>query len=154
MSVKVFSRPLGPTLATAKSTVVAACQWLKPRIEAGARLVLVIKTETREERHSRHFHSQIAQISDHMGGDLADREDAKRILISAYRLDTLTDPELADAWQKFGDMRMGRGLRGEVVLLGAQSRKFPDVIAKGFVHWLYAFGAEQGVMFKAWGDDF
>ena len=49
---------------------------------------------------------------------------------------------------------MGRGLRGEVVLLGIQSRDFTIKLARAFIAWLYAFGAEHGVRFKAWeGDD-
>ena len=92
------------------------------------------------------FHAQIADISNHIGGDLADRDDAKRILISAFRIDTRLD--LADEWATFGDVRMGRGLRGEVVLLGAQSRHFPAKLAHAFVTWLEAFGAQAGVRFK------
>ena len=45
---------------------------------------------------------------------------------------------------------MGRGIRGEVVLLGIQSRDFTIKLALAFIAWLYAFGAEQGVRFKAW----
>ena len=57
-------------------------------------------------------------------------------------------------WAKFGDVRMGRGLRGEVVLLGIQSRDFTIKLARAFIDWLYAFGVEHGVRFKAWeGDD-
>ena len=104
----------------------------------------------RRDNHNRHFHSLIAQISQQLGGDLADAEDAKRILISAFRIDTRNDPDLAAEWAKFGDVRMGRGLRGEVVLMGIQSRSFTIKLARAFVEWLYAFGAESGVAFKAW----
>ena len=122
----------------------------KPRLMAGHRLVAKLEPETRRDNHNRHFHSLIAQIAKQLGGDLADPEDAKRILISAFRIDTRDDPDLAGEWAKFGDMRMGRGLRGEVVLMGMQSRDFTIKLARAFIEWLYAFGVEQDVRFKAW----
>ena len=122
----------------------------KPWLMAGHRLVAKLEPETRRDNHNRHFHSLIAQISKQVGGDLADAEDAKRILISAFRIDTRNDAELADEWAKFGDVRMGRGLRGEVVLMGIQSRDFTIKLARAFIAWLEAFGAEHGVRFKAW----
>lgn len=125
----------------------------KAKLMAGHRLVLEVKPETRRDNHNRHFHSLIAQISKQVGGDLAELEDAKRILISAFRIDTRGDTDLAGEWAKFGDMRMGRGLRGEVVLMGMQSRDFTIKLARAFIEWLYAFGAEHGVAFKAWEDD-
>ena len=96
----------------------------KPYLMAGHRMVVRLEPETRRDNHNRHFHSLIAQIAKQLGGDLADPEDAKRILISAFRIDTRDDPDLAGEWARFGDMRMGRGLRGEVVLMGIQSRDF------------------------------
>lgn len=126
----------------------------KAWITAGHRLVLEIKPETRRDNHNRHFHSLIAQIAKHVGGDLAEPEDAKRILISAFRIDTRDDADLAGEWAKFGDMRMGRGLHGEVVLMGIQSRDFTIKLARAFITWLYAFGVEHDVRFKAWdGED-
>lgn len=126
----------------------------KPWLMAGHRLVAKLEPETRRDNHNRHFHSLIAQISKQVGGDLADAEDAKRILISAFRIDTRNDTDLAGEWAKFGDVRMGRGLRGEVVLMGIQSRDFTIKLARAFIEWLYAIGAEYGVQFKAWdGDD-
>jgi len=125
----------------------------KPYLMAGHRMVAKLEPETRRENHNRHFHSLIGQIAQQIGGDLADAEDAKRILISAFRIDTRNDPDLMGEWAKFGDVRMGRGLRGEVVLLGIQSRDFTIKLARAFIAWLYAFGAEHGVRFKAWEGD-
>ena len=130
-----------------------AFQHVKPWLMAGHRLRLRIEPETRRGNHNRHFHSLISQISQQMGGDLADAEDAKRILISAFRIDTRNDPDLAAEWVKFGDVRMGRGLRGEVVLMGIQSRDFTIKLARAFITWLYAFGAEHDVAFKTWESD-
>lgn len=122
----------------------------KPRLMAGHRLVAKLEPETRRDNHNRHFHSLIAQIAKQVGGDLGEPEDAKRILISAFRIDTRNDSDLAGEWAKFGDMRMGRGLRGEVVLMGMQSRDFTIKLARAFIAWLEAFGAEHGVAFKEW----
>ena len=122
----------------------------KPYLMAGHRLVAKLEPENRRDNHNRHFHSLIGQISAQVGGDLADPEDAKRILISAFRIDTRNDSDLMGEWAKFGDVRMGRGLRGEVVLLGIQSRDFTIKLARAFIAWLYSFGSEQGVRFKAW----
>lgn len=135
----------------AKQAVNAAWLHIKGWLGAGGeRLVLTVSTETRRDNHNRHFHSLIAQIAKQLGGDLAEPEDAKRILISAFRIDTRNDPDLIGEWAKFGDVRMGRGLRGEVVLMGIQSRDFTIKLARAFIEWLYAFGAEAGVQFKAW----
>ena len=112
---------------------------------AGSVLTVTV-TDAKSRVMEAKYHSMVAEISNHIGGDLADKEDAKRILISAFRIDTRID--LADEWGKFGEARMGRGLRGEVVLLGIQSRHFSRKLASAFIEWLHAFGAEHGVRFK------
>ena len=86
----------------------------KPYLMAGHRMVAKLEPETRRDNHNRHFHSLIGQIAQQLGAtvpDLADAEDAKRILISAFRIDTRNDSDLAGEWAKFGDIRMGRGSR-------------------------------------------
>lgn len=119
---------------------------VKTRAQQGKLTAVTVGDMPKSRAIENKFHAQIADIAAHIGGDLADREDAKRILISAFRIDTRID--LADEWATFGDVRMGRGLRGEVVLLGAQSRHFPAKLAHAFVGWLEAFGAQAGVRFK------
>ena len=125
----------------------------KPYLMAGHRMVVRLEPETRRDNHNRHFHSLIGQIAKQLGGDLADPEDAKRILISAFRIDTRDDPDLAGEWAKFGDIRMGRGLRGEVVLMGMQSRDFTIKLARAFIHWLTSFAVENGVELKDFKGD-
>ena len=129
--------------------VQRAWEAAKPELMAGRRLVLTLKPETRRVAQNAHFHSLIGQIAEQVGGDLVDPEDAKRILISAFKIDTINDVDLRDDWAKFGDFRVGRGLRGEMVLLGTQSRDFTIQLATAFIDWLGAFGAEHGVRFKA-----
>lgn len=122
---------------------------LLPLLRDGHRVIVSWRKETRKESQSAHFHSLIGQIAAHVGGDLEDPEDAKRILISAFKHDTKDDPAFAEDWARFGDMRVGRGLRGETVLLGNQSKDFTVRLGAAFVEWLNAFGAECGVRFKA-----
>lgn len=109
--------------------------------EAGWTVTFAPPVKSREQEEK--YHAMIGDISKQYGGELADKEDAKRILISAFRHDTRE--LLKDEWEKFGDLRMGRGLRGEVVLLGTQSRRFSKVLASNFIEWLYAFGAENDI---------
>ncbi|RUR69057.1 hypothetical protein EJP67_18525 [Variovorax guangxiensis] len=128
---------------------------VKPETMAGHRLLMSIRRETRKDSQSAVFHGLIGQIGAHLGGELSDKDDAKRILLSAFRIDTLNTPDLKDEWAKLGDLRMGRGLRGEVVLLGNQTRELSVKLASAFITWLEAFGAEHGVRFKtpkSWGD--
>lgn len=118
---------------------------VKAELVAGNRFAVRLVDQAKSRDQEEKYHAMVGEISSQLGGDLADVEDAKRILISAFRIDTLKD--MADDWAKFGDMRMGRGLRGEVVLLGLQSRKFTSRLGSAFIEWLYAFGDETGVVF-------
>lgn len=136
-------------LRQAHAEVLRVWEFAKPLLADGRRLVLSLKPETRRTAQNAHFHSLIGQIAEQLGGELTDPEDAKRILISAFKIDTRDDVDLRDEWAKFGEIRMGRGLRGEVVLLGTQSRDFSVKLAAAFIDWLSAFGAEHGVRFKA-----
>lgn len=123
----------------------------KEAVQNGKRLTLELRPETRSDAQNRHYHGLISQIAAHIGGDLADPDDAKRILISAFKIET--QELLADEWAKFGDLRMGRGLHKEIVVLGTQSRGFSKKLGAAFIEWLYAFGATHGVQFKAQEDD-
>ena len=125
---------------------------IKPGTMAGKRFRMTVKPETRRDGQNARFHAMISDIAEQIGGELADPDDAKRILLSAFRIDTLKD--FADEWKKFGDLRIGRGLRGETVLMGNQTRDLSVKLAAVFIEWLEAFGAEQGIRFKApkaWG---
>lgn len=143
---------VNPQQATAAWQAVYESE-VKPLTMAGHRLRLSIKKETRRDGQNAHFHAQITDIATQVGGDLADEDDAKRILLSAFRIDTLCD--FADDWAKLGDLRIGRGLRGESVLMGNQTRDLSVRLASAFIEWLNAFGAEHDVRFKApksWGE--
>ena len=75
----------------------------KPYLMAGHRMVAKLEPETRRDNHNRRFHSLIGQIAQQMGErvpDLADAEDAKRILISAFRIDTRNDSDLSNRYPR------------------------------------------------------
>ena len=140
-----FNIPANPVEA---HKVMAGAVWrqVKAHAMAGNKIAVRICEQSKSREAEEKYHAMIGEISNQIGGDLANEEDAKRILISAFRMDTLD--VLADEWGKFGDLRMGRGLRGEVVLLGVQSRHFTRKLSSAFIEWLFAFGAEHGVTFK------
>lgn len=140
-----FNIPPNPVEAH-KVMAGAVWQHVKAHAMAGNRIAVRICEQSKSREAEEKYHAMIGEISKQIGGDLADDEDAKRILISAFRIDTREI--LADEWGKFGEMRMGRGLRGEVVLMGVQSRHFTRKLSSAFIEWLYAFGAEQGLTFR------
>ncbi len=102
------------------------------------------KTRDQEEK----YHAMIGDIAKQW--DFCNRkwdaDSMKRLLIDQFKRDTINDPEFADAWKAMGIVDMAPSIDGSgVVMLGVQSRKFPKKLASGFVEWLYAFGAEQGI---------
>lgn len=101
------------------------------------------KSREQEEK----YHAMFADISRQVrcNGVPLNPEDMKRALFSAFKSDTKDDPDLKDAWADFGDVRMGVGFRGEIIVFGDQTRKLPKVLASALIEWLYAFGAEHCV---------
>lgn len=80
-----------------------------------------------------------------------DGDDMKRILIDQFRRDTLKDPEIAGLWTSMGVVEMAPSFDGSgVVMLGAQSRKFPLKLASIMIEWLYALGVELNIH---WSDN-
>ena len=97
------------------------------------------------------YHAMIGDITNQVKiyGQHWKPEDMKRILVDAFKDDTRDDPDLGPEWAAFGDMRVAPKLRGGgVVVLGEQTRRFSRKLAAAFIEWLYAFGAEYGVVWK------
>jgi hypothetical protein len=87
----------------------------------------------------------IAEQYEHAGRKW-DSDSMKRILIDQFRKDTAKDPDIAHLWASMGQFEMAPSFDGlGVVMLGAQSRKFPMKLASVFVEWLYALGAELNI---------
>lgn len=106
------------------------------------------KSRAQEER----YHAMIGDIARAVPihGRHIDPDDMKRVLVSAFKIDTKDDPELAKAWREMGELAVLPGLRGEFVVLGTATRKFPRELASAFIEWLFAFGAEHEV---AWSNE-
>lgn len=76
-----------------------------------------------------------------------DPEDMKRLCIDQFRRDTAKDDDLAPLWAGMGTVDLAPSIDGSgVVALGVQSRRFPKRLAMAFIEWLYALGAEHGVV--------
>lgn len=146
MKSQTFNIPANPIEAD-KIIDGAVRRLVKAHAIAGNRVAVRVCEPMKSRDQEEKYHAMIGEISSQIGGDLANEEDAKRILISAFRIDTLRDPHLAKLWESFSELRMGRGLRGEVVLMGIQSREFGVKLGSAFIEWLYAFGSESGVVF-------
>jgi hypothetical protein len=106
------------------------------------------KTREQEEK----YHAMIGDIAKQYEfcGRLWEPEDMKRLLLDGFRRETVNDPEYADAWKRMAQVEMAPSLDGSgVVMLGIQSRRFGVKLANGFIEWLYAFGAENRIV---WSD--
>jgi hypothetical protein len=107
------------------------------------RLQPPLKSRPQEEK----YHAQIGDIADqwlYLGVKWS-RDDMKRILVNGFKEDTKDDHELSECWRAMGELKAIPGMRGGLVVLGDQTRKFPKKLASAFVEWLYALGAEIGV---------
>jgi hypothetical protein len=108
---------------------------------------VVIRQPARTPDQNDKFHAQIDDIAAqwlYLGVKWS-AEDMKRILVNGFKEDTKNDPELAECWRSMGELRAVPGMRGGLLVLGDQTRKFPKKLASAFVEWLYALGAEVGV---------
>jgi hypothetical protein len=104
------------------------------------------------------YHAMIADIAKQttFHGLTLKADDAKRLLIDAFRWDT--KDVLADEWAKFGEMRLAPAINHSgFVVLGEQSRGFSVRLASAFIEWLAAYGAEKDVVWsepaRSWGDE-
>jgi hypothetical protein len=109
-----------------------------------------LKTRGQESK----YHAQIDDIAAqwlYLGVKWS-AEDMKRILVNGFKEDTKNDPELAECWRSMGELRAVPGMRGGLLVLGDQTRKFPKKLASAFVEWLYSLGAEVGVVWSEPGE--
>jgi hypothetical protein len=112
---------------------------------AGHWVTLSEPRKSREQESK--YHAMIDDIARQYrhAGRQWDAESMKRLLVSAFKHDTKDDPDLAELWKELDEIEIAPGLRGEFVVLGTQTRKFPKKLASAFVEWLYAFGAEHDI---------
>lgn len=107
------------------------------------------KTRLQEEK----YHAMLGDIAEQMQHltQVLDDESWKRLCVLQFKSDCIANdvPRLADYWRG-KKMRLIPSLDGSsLVTLGDQTRKFPKYVAAGFIEWLNAYGANNGVKFKA-----
>lgn len=150
MSFRRIDRPLVDVHQGYKVILTAWRDQIKPALADGQRLQFIVRTEKRGDNLNRHFHWQIGHIAaqDNLMGKRLPAESWKRLLIDAFRHETQDDPDLANEWRRFGDMELLPALNHPgFVMVGEQSREFSAKLARSFITWLYAYGAERGVRF-------
>jgi hypothetical protein len=115
----------------------------------GFRLVLSEARKSREQEEK--YHAMFGDIAKQMPmhGRLRDEETIKRLCVDQFYRDTKDDPDLREHWRGMGELEMLPSLDGSgVVALGWQTRRFPKPLASALVEWLYALGAEGGVVWS------
>ena len=126
----------------------AIWQHVKAHAVAGNRVSVRIGEQSKSRASEERYHAMIGEIAAQVpvGGKLRDSETMKRLLVDQFKADTLVD--MAEDWAKFGTVDMAPSLDGQrVVVLGTQTRRFTVRLASAFIEWLYAFGADAGVVF-------
>ncbi len=111
----------------------------------------VTVTEPRKSRDQEaRYHAMLDDLAQQWNylGVKWSAEDMKRICVNGFKEDTKNDPDLAECWRSMGEMRPVPGMRGGLVILGEQTRRFPAKLASAFIEWLFALGAENGVVWS------
>ena len=110
-------------------------------------VVVTIKEARKSREQEERYHAMFGDIARQVpvNGVRLDQESMKRVLVSAFKIDTKDDPDLRDYWKQVSDVPMVVGMRGEIVILGDQTRRFPKPLASALIEWLFALGAEHDV---------
>lgn len=130
----------------AHAAVRHAWERSKVELQDGRRLVLHVDFEPQGRDDQAAYHARIAEIAESAtyNGRVLPADDWKRLLVDAFRRETLHDPELAPHWRVFGRLRTARSLDGSgFVTLGEPTRAFTRELAHSFLSWLGA--VEAGV---------
>lgn len=110
-------------------------------------IAMPAKTRPQEER----YHAMIGDIAKQFAlhGRLWDSESMKRLIVDQFRRDTAKDPDLGPLWDSMGTMEMAPSIDGTgLVALGWQTRRFPRKLAGALIEWLFAFGAENEIIWS------
>lgn len=116
---------------------------------AGQKVQIVVTDPIKSREQEQHYHAQINDIAEQttLYGKKLPAESWKRLLIDAFKHDTINDPDLAPLWAKFGSAELLPALNHPgFVVVGEQSRQFGVRLARAFIEWLYAYGAECEVV--------
>jgi hypothetical protein len=110
-------------------------------LASGKQLTLEIKNASKSREQEEKYHAMIGEVAkqaQHLGAKW-DAEDWKRLLVDQFIKDM----------NGLGASKIIPSLDGEgIIQLGFQTRKFTKEQASEFVEWLYAWGAENGVVYE------
>lgn len=123
---------------------LSACNWIMEHAPDGWRVIVQPQQKRRVQEEK--YHAQIGDIAKHStyAGKKWDTEDMKRILVD----------EFADEMRQAGtplhhDSRLIPSENGQrVIQLGIQTREFYVAEAAAFIEFLYAWGADRGVIWS------
>ena len=113
-------------------------------LQAGKRLILQIKPETRSLASNRLMWSILKEFADQLEWPINGKmekisaEDFKNILTAAFRRE---------------NVRIAQGMDGGVVMLGQHTRKFTKPEFSAWIEFLYSVAADRGVKLPAWDID-
>ena len=113
-------------------------------LQAGKRLILQIKPETRSLASNRLMWPILQEFSKQLvwpvNGQMVTMEPAewKDVLTSAFRQETT---------------RIAMGLNGGVVMLGQRTSRFTKPEFSAWIEFLYSVAADRGVRLPAWSND-
>jgi hypothetical protein len=117
------------------------------------RYQVVIRRQVKSRDQEEKYHAMIGDIAEqwHYHGRKWTSEDMKRLLVDAFKHETLANPANYEGfdrlWRQVGELKLAPAIgRDGFVALGEQTRRFPSKLANAFISWLQAFGDEQGVV--------
>lgn len=126
-----------------------ACKYIA---DQGRKVHIVVMDPLKSREQEERYHAMIGDIAKQttLFGKELPSESWKRLLIDAFKWETKNDPDFAGEWMKFGSTELAPALNhAGFVMIGEQSRNFSVKLAKGFIDWLEAYGAENDVV---WSD--
>ncbi len=123
-------------------------------LKSGITYILTFEVfDERTHEQNKKMHAMLADIAKqakHLN-QVLDEESWKRLCVKQFADDCIENDidRLAEYWRK-QNFRIIPSLDGKsLVMIGAQTRKFPRYVAAGFVEWLYTFGSENNIQ---WSD--
>lgn len=124
-----------------------ACAYIMSAPEGFEVRVTEPKKKREQEERAHAMIGDFANQCKHLDQKL-DADTWKRLLVQAFKQDTLNDPDIGEYW-KSNKLSMIPSLDGcAMVVLGEQTRKFPKKVYSHFIDFLFSLGAEMGVSFR------
>ena len=119
-------------------------------LQAGHSIELTLKRrkDTKSRLQEEKYHAMLNDIAKQcrLFGKQLPPISWKRVLVDAFKHETKDDPQFRDHWARFGDIELVPALNHPgFVMVGEQTRSFNTTLAAGFIEWLLAYGAENGV---------